>query len=99
MEAHRGFWRADRGPGVLLSQGKAMKKTILFLLLATAAHGQFGNATKLRGKNICAPFAPTNLQTLSWDGTNLCFTTAAGGGSGASSTTQVLFNLSNAVTG
>ncbi len=51
------------------------------LLCASASWGQFTNATRLRGKPICAGLNPTAGQLLSWDNTNLCWTATTGDGS------------------
>jgi hypothetical protein len=60
-----------------------MLSKLLFigLLCAGAGWGQFTNATKLRGKPLCNPLAPTAGQLLSWDDTAKCWTATTGDGS------------------
>ncbi len=57
------------------------KLLFCFLIASLPAYCQFTNATKLRGKSICAPLSPNNGDTITWNTATLCFQTAAAGGS------------------
>jgi hypothetical protein len=66
---------------------RSIRSAVLLLALAIPGLAQFGsNATSLRGWRICNPpeATKTDGHVLTWDGTNACWKSAAGGGGGGS---------------
>jgi len=58
-----------------------IKAALVLMLLVVPASAQFGNnATRLRGKNLCNPLAPTDGQALVWNTTGQCWGVATNGG-------------------
>jgi hypothetical protein len=49
-----------------------MKRLLLFFCFSALASGQFTNATKLRGRPLCNPFAVTDGYALVWSASGGC---------------------------
>lgn len=73
-----------------------LTKLAVLLALAFPAFAQFGsNATHLRGKPLCNPFAPTDAQVLTYSSSTGCWAgSAAGAGLSAIADQRILGNVS-----
>ncbi|MBZ5621451.1 MAG: hypothetical protein LAQ69_22405 [Acidobacteriia bacterium] len=74
-----------------------MRSVLVFLCWSAAAFGQFGNATKLRGKPLCNPFSPGDTNVLSWSLSGNCWGVAGMGGLAAIGNNLILGNVSGGI--